>query len=409
MRGVDLHQEGTNTEPRRCSARTAYLQEWAAVVLFVLLSGAHAVLLPDLVGPDEPAHLGYVEVLLDHRLPTIDTPNPVGSGFVVSDDVWVANHPPLFYVLAAPLVAAGAGGEGLRLISVAAGAVGIWLLGALAREVTADRRVQVGAVWLGALCPQLIGASAYGQSDGLVFAMSVAVLLVCVRALRGRPCATWITVAVVSGACLTKGLLLVAAPVAAVCCWPRRRASLAVLAGAAVSAGWWYARNLSLYGDPTGAARLFDKFHRTSLRSPAEVVAKPSWLAASWQDLWASAHPYVHLGSGTVRLGSPSGTIGSSIGLGLIVIIAVAFGRVGPGWLWAGWSIPILLAVAQFVAGGGTSHPRYLLPILPVVALLGADGLHRIHRWAIPMVVGIVFVADLLLLQESWRVAAAYG
>jgi hypothetical protein len=107
--------------------------------------------------------------------------------------------------------------------------------------------------------------------------------------------------------------------------------------------------------------------------------------------------------------GSTSGTIGTSIGLGVILLAGIALGRVGPRRLWAGWSGAVLIGTAQFVAGGGSAHPRYLLPLVPVAAILAADGFGRLHRWVLPGAVATFLLADLLLLEESWRVAGAYG
>src|SRR5918996_1644342 len=53
--------------------------------------------------------------------------------------------------------------------------------------------------------------------------------------------------------------------------------STAVLAAAVAAAGWFYLRNLSLYGDLTGTAALLDQFGRTPKGSVLELVARPGF------------------------------------------------------------------------------------------------------------------------------------
>ena len=78
--------------------------------------GSRLVLAAPFFAHDEIAHLGYAHAIVDGNLPRIEDPPNIPDGAVQwqikhaanvdtpFDTVWTANHPPLFYVLAAPLV-----------------------------------------------------------------------------------------------------------------------------------------------------------------------------------------------------------------------------------------------------------------------------------------------------------------
>ena len=87
-----------------------------AVVLFVGISLLFAFEQPPFVAPDETAHVGYAHEIANLDLPEITKPPDVPDSAVQWQaeresgrddryrDVWVANHPPLHYVAAAPLI-----------------------------------------------------------------------------------------------------------------------------------------------------------------------------------------------------------------------------------------------------------------------------------------------------------------
>ena len=125
--------------------------------------------------------------------------------------------------------------------------------------------LQAAAAGVTALNPQFIFITAAISNDAGAALAGAACLLFVVRAARtraGRPTDALLGLSL-GAAALTKLSLLIAIPFAAVVLAVvglRRRDSLAVLAARAILiagialavAGWWYARNLSLYGDATG-------------------------------------------------------------------------------------------------------------------------------------------------------------
>ena len=93
------------TTPGRALADRSLL---AVLLLFVGLGMLHALVVPPLEPTDERAHLSYALELQDGNLPSIDTPVRVEilrhSRFPPRNTIWVANHPPLFYAMAAVVI-----------------------------------------------------------------------------------------------------------------------------------------------------------------------------------------------------------------------------------------------------------------------------------------------------------------
>jgi hypothetical protein len=306
---------------RRAVARLCLLP--AAVCL--AMSGYLAFRVPPFFGADETAHFAYVAALLDGRLPEITDVQAGGERFPILaeahagvDDgsgpdpapIFVANHPPLAYVVAAPVVwAATLGGDAapalaMRLVNGLAMSAGVVLTGLFAAEVfPRGRMVAFVAATIAAVTPALVGVAAYGHSDGMGFAVAAAGMWVAARLLRAAPptsssvdagdvvaapsvrllgtAAAAAAVALLTRAALaTTAALLVAA--AGVAVWrhrpdrdPGRRRRVAVGAAALVAApavvlaGWFYVRNWVLYGSPTADDLLL---RRAGRRSPGSLV-----------------------------------------------------------------------------------------------------------------------------------------
>jgi hypothetical protein len=105
-----------------------------AVLAFVVLASVW-LYQPTYRPTDEPSHVAYARELSHGRLPTIDTPmsgdgdpglaRVLRSRDAVHRTIWTANHPPLYYALAAvPLRIAEAAARRLAWAVVWAGAVG---------------------------------------------------------------------------------------------------------------------------------------------------------------------------------------------------------------------------------------------------------------------------------------------
>ena len=176
----------------------------AIVVAFVSIAAMNAYQQPPFAPPDETAHVGYAEEIAHLHLPEITTvPHVPASAtqWIAERDsarrerylgVWVANHPPLNYVLVAPLVwlsdglgRADGGLLFLRLANVLFGAVGVALTYFLAWELAGGvRRIALASAALVAFVPQLHRALSQGLNDGLGFAAGTAVVWAALRWLR---------------------------------------------------------------------------------------------------------------------------------------------------------------------------------------------------------------------------------
>ena len=176
----------------------------AIVVAFMSIAAMNAYQQPPFAPPDETAHVGYAQEIAHLHLPEITTvPHVPASAtqWIAERDsargerylgVWVANHPPLNYVLVAPLVwlsdALGRADGGLlflRLANVLFGAVGVALTYFLAWELSGGvRRIALASAAVVAFVPQLHRVLSQGLNDGLGFAAGTAVVWAALRWLR---------------------------------------------------------------------------------------------------------------------------------------------------------------------------------------------------------------------------------
>jgi hypothetical protein len=220
--------------------------------------------------------------------------------------VWIANHPPLTSVLAAPpawLAAELAIERGpqmvLRLLCASGMAVGVLASAAVADVLLPGRRrTAILAAGLVALTPSVLSIASYGYNDGLALATGTSLLAVSLRVARTGPSRARLvaTLALGPAAVLTRSSLLPLIALAVVV-WGVRAAmdrdrrgvgaALLVALEPALAGGWFYLRNLDLYGDLTGASYLQDKFGRDPQGSTWELLADPVFLVGAWQDLWA--------------------------------------------------------------------------------------------------------------------------
>ena len=387
-----------------------------AVLAFVALAAAQTWTIPAYQPQDEAAHVGYALVVGGGRLPTIDTPIPSdGSPRLAAKlahsappnrQVWTANHPPLFYLLASvPLRLGTAGGHPLgglkvaRLVGVGLSAVGVALVALLALWLLPDRpQLAVAAAWLAALAPVFVHVSATLYNDSLAFLTSTATLLAAAAVLlrgpsRGRLAALAAAAAAASLA-RESGLLLagLAGVAAAAAVWFQGRrpaarrllwagaAAAAVWLAAAAASGWFYLRNLRLYGDVTGSAALLEKFHRLPHGPIALVLRTPGYWIAQQQRFWDISANLPAMAGRPTRLAWL-----------LVALPAAGLLLLGARWLrarrrpppgrWLPWLLLIgLLAAlelttANFYSRGGNAHARYLLPALAVLGIAAAAGL----------------------------------
>jgi hypothetical protein len=401
--------------------RVAVLGVGASVFVFAILAAFQAYVVPVYNPPDEASHVGYMIEVSHGRLPTIDTEIPPDAFprklYDVRDDahqdIWVANHPPLFYWATALPARLGsrtmpylAGIRLVRLLPIAFGALSVLLIAALAARLVPGRpQVMVAAAALTAASPAFSHFSGILYNDSLGVLTSTATLLAAVDLLRGGPSrgrlALLAGAAALAALSRSSGLIVMGiAGLAAIASALIHRGEgairsrllrgvgMAALVGIAVAAtsGWFYLRNVRLYGDPTGAAALFSKFDRVPNGSPLALLASPRIWGLEAQRLV----DYSYFNLSDVRRLEDSETVWSRLlllvpVLGMLVILLrraryrlipslrsprlVAWGLCLLFLVLLGWS------VVSFAAGGGNVHGRYLFPGLGVLATGAALGL----------------------------------
>jgi hypothetical protein len=224
------------------------------------VAGDKILRIPIGAGFDSVAHVGYVEMI--RRTRTL----PLAyQGLEMY-------HPPLFYVVTALLLGAvqpepgGVLERGLySLLPVLAGVGMMWVAGATARLLRPDARwIQAGSIVAAGLLPMSLTLAATVSNEAPHAFLASLALLVALRMLLAPAAARrddLVLGAVLGAALLTKyssAILLPLLPGAvAVKRWivdreaPSRAASGAgrTLAVVAVVAGWFYLRNLLLYGE----------------------------------------------------------------------------------------------------------------------------------------------------------------
>lgn len=418
----------------------------AIVVAFMGIGALHALQQPPFWSTDETAHVGYAQEIASFRLPEIrkfpEVPVEArqwqAERSMANDiryrGVWVANHPPLHYMAVAPLIwishatdAADGGLTLMRLANVTFAAVGIVFTFLLASELTGrNHRLALLAAALAALVPQGQVVFSQGLNDGLGFAAGTAVVWAGARCLRRIDALTRSDLALLAGTAVVAfgsraATMLVAIAVVGVVALRRftrpapsarvqaLRASSVALIGlgpAVVVFGWFYLRNMVLYGDIGASQYLLEMFLRERQGSVLDMVVRwPMW-----------SNVYEGLMSPNIRRrvvppGSLLITMIAAVGVGITFVT----GRVGSENDSAAgadradhdrisesstlrWQIAlgvvtvalIALTIAQHASGGGNAHARYAMPAIGIAAVLLVIGMERIwSRWA-PMTLVVV-------------------
>jgi len=390
--------------------------------------------------PDEHAHLSYGYALADGALPEIETrDNPPSSATWMQerianakDDryrtVWVANHPPLYYLFLAPMLEVSerldmtnvGGVMAGRLLNIGFATAAIGLVYLLAVEVTGGvRRIAATAAALVALLAQPQYTFSHAYNDGLAFLTVTLVLWAAARILRRGPTpgGTTLLAFAVAAAAATRasGLVIGVGAVAVVALTEHGplaglardrnrlrevvRRAWPLLAPTVVLVGWFYVRNLFLYGDFGASSYLLRRFDRGDHEeSPLRVVV--DW--GGWGEVYDRMVGHVFF-LDPVRISWAQ--IGLwRLGLVLAVVGLVIAWRTGvtgdrrpddgqPGRL--SHPLLVLLGVAfglntllfiQHVAGGGSPWPRYLYATLGASATLVMIGLDRLLPRVLPIV-----------------------
>jgi hypothetical protein len=387
----------------------------AGVLLtFAVLASLQAMTIYPFHPPDEVSHIGHALTVSRGDLPTIDTPSPKGEIPLLEHQLknrrpanrtlWTANHPPLYYLVAAVPLRLGVdighplgGIRAARLVNVAISLVGLALTVLLARELLPARpELWVAAAGVAALVPGLMRTSALVYNDALMFTLTAGTLLLVARVLRWGPTPRRVALLALLAAAsaLTRATGLLVAAVAAVAMLTavllhdrrptRVRVLLAVAAGgavgvtAAVAAGWFYLRNQALYGSATGTGELLQKFSRNARGTVPQALRDPSYWHDHIRRLWEYVGgPWAH------DLVSRSWQLTFLPLLGLALAGARWLRRAVPprpplllAWLAClGVAVLVELSTVSFYSLGGNPHGRYLLPALSVLAVAAVAGM----------------------------------
>lgn len=419
--------------PTDFSRRAPLIGLIGVLIAFVSIATLFALQQPPFVGADEKAHLAYAHVVADGSLPTIDERQPVPmwadqwmSEVIYTQldqnrTVWVANHPPLFYASVAPLIwfsdithPADGGLLMLRLANIAYGAVGILFTYAIAKELTQSARLALLSAAAAAMVTQLHAALSLGMSDGLTYAAGAAVTWAGLRCLRRGTTRSNLallagTTAVAAGARAVT-MLVAFSVVFVVAAFELRtprlasrerwRSALRVcvigVAPAVLLFGWFYIRNIVLYGDIGASSYLLERFYR----EPNGSLIAQVFDADLWRALWfRSMSPFTYRGPRP-----PWMLLTAAVAVGGLVVAVVTrrtgdhdaeeqhlpIARRSVFLLLAGMAV-IVWFIAEHVSGGGYLHPRYLFPVLGSVMTLFVIGLDRVLPRILPtaIVVGM--------------------
>jgi hypothetical protein len=467
MRGTDIlaapvtadDDPGTrDVDPRPAAApvrrgpRFPRLGVAAAVVLIAFLAGLAVFAVRPFASADESAHADYgLTIYQEHRLPTLFDRVEQVFPFQQAKPQHVANHPPLYYLLTGPFLAAGqdsghlVGGYLLaRGVSVLASMATVLLVAGFTHAVTRGRRpaVTVGAAALVAAYAPFVSVSGVLHNDAVSVAFSTGVLWLTVLVLRRGP--SWPLVAAIAVTALggtavraTNASLVLTACLAVVLAGilhadPQRRWTAGLATGlvrgflvgltSLLGIGWFFLRSQQLYGNMLGYGVLEDAFGKTA---PPE-------------SLWMFRNPVLLFDQ--IGLPRPAGILTPRGLLTVLPVVAVlagcvllllaavrrrrATGRSGARPLGAGadartirWALAALFAVhtlitlvmvMRHVDGGGGTHPRYLFPLLPIVAAVAAAALLKLPggRRGVYLVAAVAagVVSSLQIIGiSSWR------
>ncbi len=233
------------------------------LALFVVLAFVYVWVQQPRYGPDEPRHVAYIRLMVDQqRLPEIRDGVELEGAH--------SQHPPLYYLLVAPVYLAARGfGEpavyyALKCLAPLMMLGGLLCFRSTLRRTFPDRPfAATAALAVVALLPEFLLESCVVNNDTLTVALASLFLLICVRSLDRGPC---LRIAIAAGLVLaaianTKSTGLTLAPLGLLTVlirWKRhggRPVEWVRDAGVgygllALLGSWWYLWNIQRYGQP---------------------------------------------------------------------------------------------------------------------------------------------------------------
>ena len=428
----------------------------AGILLSYLISGAiYSVVVPVFEAPDESHHFFVVVHLVDQRALPIQREETRGAW------AQEGSQPPLYYLVGALLIGgidlseaeellwrnpqanigdpASPGNKNvyihppaqgfpwrgavlavhiLRGLSLFLGAMTVLLAWHVATLAFPDRPLRPFVVaGVGAFIPQFLFVTASVNNDNAITFLGTLTLYLLLRLLRAETSGEtselasarrWAVLGAVIGLALLAKLSawVFLAPTAAVILlvsWHRRsfrtawRAGLAVALPACLIAGWWYVRNIVLYGEPTGLTAMWEVVGRRvgfgqDLWGEFRALRYSFWGLFGWFSIAMPAAVYRVLDLLTVL---------ALLGLGLSVLRWISIGQWRgawsafryrePGWgaayrplvygLLALWLTLMLASLLRWTSLTMGTQGRLIYPALAACSVFFVGGL---RVWFLP-------------------------
>lgn len=389
-------------------------------------------------GPDEPAHVIYVQSLaLDGRLPEISRDEADDAYLPGRSRTHQAHHPPVYYGLAAVVwrafawlpdrsVSRAAGSSGkrvdftvpgavrpVRLFSVLLGVVTILFTWACARVVFPDRpAIWLGAVGLLAFTPMFTYVTGVINNDPLLHCFFAATAWQWARLLRyGGSRRDIVILGLVIGVAINvketalallplSGVVLVLEPGSG--SGRQRVARIAGMTGLALAlAAWWYVRKWLVYGHPFSYAYYMPLLQLPEAEREAKLAALPG--AIFLFSFVPADVIHAHASLGLVARVFGSLVVLSAGGLALAILRRKSH----PLPSFEAQSLALWLLTAVVVLAGlvrntlvldwrmGIAGGRFMLTVLPMLAPAAARGLGALFgdgRWSRLALAGAVLV-----------------
>ncbi|MCU0499767.1 MAG: DUF2142 domain-containing protein [Anaerolineae bacterium] len=331
---------------------------------------------------------------------------------VIGDPSIPGNKNRILHTFPPPLTQTHLAVYGVRLYSVALGAITVFAVYRIGRLLAPDQPIiAIGAAAITAFNPQFLFISAAVNNDNLVTALNSLTLWQITAMLsegRFRTRRSVILALLIALATLSKlsGLVMVVIGALAglsVAYRSRDLRGLLILGGTMITAwallaGWWYARNLILYGELFGTERMLDIFgRRAEPLTLAGLFGELSSLPISYWGLfgWFSIPmPALYQWLITFLL------ILATIGLILRPPRSIAF-----GFLSLALALGFLSLIAWTSQTMGTQG-RLLFPYLSAISLLLVWGLHRLRIPLRAVIIGLMiaaFYAPIAVIAPEYR------
>ena len=436
----------------------------AILVLFAVLSIVYNVVTPLFEGPDEAAHFLYIDYLAaGEGLPALgDAPREV---------LWEGlQQPPLYYAIAALLTGwidrgdlhdllwhnphrgGETGGINLyyhstpeafpyrgttlavhlaRLLNTLCGVVTVLATFLAAREIFPRSAVfALGAAAVVAFNPQFLFTAGSVSNDGLLAMLCALGTWLLLRMLRrndlSRRDALWLgLVAGLAAAAKSSGLAFAVPAALTVAVTARRRQSWAILwrgcaavaSGIILLGGWWYLRNLGLYGDPlarNGLIAIGADIIRPETLPLGEALVYSTWLQKSFWGVFGNGVLMDFAVYHALEIAMRVSLLGLAVWL---VRQTVRRSADSVQWLSLGllalWSGVIYLSLVRFMQTvDATNQGRLLFPAISALAILflwGLSGFFPERLRAVPPAIAGTGLLVLALVAPFRYILPAYA